>query len=234
MRINPFLFGVLVLGVFMGVIYGFRSAGVWSISGKVNAQGERIAPSTTDVESIKGWMTIGEIAEAYNIPLAELLAQFQLPAVTPAETAVKDLESETFSVSGLREWLQLRIDSGAQPQPVATQVPVIEPSALEQITPTALPPVTDSSTTTEQPQAQPGAGSGIAGEEHTPPEQRVNARTTFQDLLDWGVSAEAIQQIIGGELPTPGTVVKDYVTSKGEEFSSVKNALQAEVDKLNP
>jgi hypothetical protein len=94
--------------------------------------------------------------------------------------------------------------------------------------------VADSSTTPEQPQAQPGAGTGIAGEEHTPPEQQVNARTTFQDLLDWGVPAEAIRQIIGDELPAPATVVKDYVTSKGEEFSSVKNALQAEVDKLNP
>jgi hypothetical protein len=38
-------------------------------------------------------------------------------------------------------------------------------------------------------------------------------------------------QIIGGELPPLSTVIKDYVTGQGLEFSSVKALLQAEVDK---
>jgi len=230
MRINPFIYGMLVLSVFLGVIYGFRSAGVWSISGKVDAQGQTIVPSAEDVETIKGWMTIGEIAAAYNVSLAEIQTQFQLPADTPDETAIKDLESETFSVSALREWLLVRSSGGAQPQPVATE----RSADPAQTTPTATPPAFATAASQTQPEAAPGAGPGAVGEDYTPAERRVNAKTTFQDLLDWGVPAEAIRQVIGGELPSPAIVVKDYITSRGEEFSSVKNALQAEVDKLNP
>ena len=39
-------------------------------------------------------MTLGDISKAYNVPLAEMLAAFKLPADT-TERAVKDLESES-------------------------------------------------------------------------------------------------------------------------------------------
>jgi len=54
MRINPFVYGVIVVALFMGIIYGFQGAGVWSTSGKVTGSGERVAPSASDVNSIKG------------------------------------------------------------------------------------------------------------------------------------------------------------------------------------
>jgi len=45
------------------------------------------------------------------------------------------------------------------------------------------------------------------------------------------VPEDALQQIIGGDLPAPSAVNKDYVTQKNLEFSPIKTALQAEVDK---
>ena len=57
MRINPLIFGGMVLAVFMGVIFGFQQAGLWSTSGKINASGGTIQPSALDVDTIKGWMT---------------------------------------------------------------------------------------------------------------------------------------------------------------------------------
>jgi len=227
MRINPFVYGILVLSLFTGVIFAFRSAGVWSISGKADAQGNRVAPSADDPETIKGWMTLGEIAAAYQVTLDEIIAQFQLPTDTPAETAVKDLESETFSVSGLREWLAARIEQdGSLPPPAQVVTP-----APTQTVPTPAPQ--------ELPATQLGTGQGqpadqALSEDHAPPERRVNAKTTFQDLLDWGLSVQVISQIIGTEMPTPGTVVKDFITSNGGEFASIKSALQAEIDKINP
>ena len=106
MRIQPVIFGSLVLVVFLGIIYGFQSAGIWSISGKVDSSGKAIQPSTDDVESIKGWMTLEQISTTYNVPLETLLAQFNLPADTPAATPIKDLETEQFSVTNLRTWLE--------------------------------------------------------------------------------------------------------------------------------
>ncbi len=108
MKINPVVYGIAVVALFLGIIGGFRAAGVWSVSGKVSASGEKISADGADVASIKGWMTVGEIAQAFDVPLAELLAHFELPADTGPSTPVKDLESETFEVTGLREWLAKR------------------------------------------------------------------------------------------------------------------------------
>lgn len=67
--------------------------------------------------------------------------------------------------------------------------------------------------------------------EHAAPEKTVTGKTTFQDLLDWGVTQEAIEGIMGDAMPAPQTVIKDYATQKGLEFSSLKTQLQAEVNK---
>jgi len=53
-------------------------------------------------------MAIGDVADAWAVPLPELLAAFELPADTAPATALKDLESDLFSVTALRDWLQAR------------------------------------------------------------------------------------------------------------------------------
>ena len=73
-----------------------------------------------------------------------------------------------------------------------------------------------------------------AATQHVAPAGTVTGKTTFQELLDWGVTKEAIQKAIGGEHPTSTTIIKDYVTGKGLEFTALKTLLQAEVDKLKP
>ncbi len=108
MKINPFVYGVLVIAVFMGVILGFQGAGVWSTSGKTNASGERIQPSAADVNTIKGWMTLEQVSTTFNVPIAEIISAFNLPADTSASTALKDMESDTFDIPALRAWLQER------------------------------------------------------------------------------------------------------------------------------
>lgn len=210
MRINPFIYGIVVLGIFFGVILGFQSAGIWSVSGKVTASGEAVQPSAADVNSIKGWMTLEQITTTYQIPLVDLLKQFELPADTSASTAIKDLENESFSVTNLRNWLQTRQDA-AQTQPAENQ-PV--PAATA-----AAPAQAPTATVTPEPNT------------HTAPDKTVTGKTTFQDLIDWGVPIEMIQGVIGDELSSTSMVIKDYVTGKGMEFTTIKSALQAEVDK---
>jgi hypothetical protein len=189
------------------VILGFQSAGIWSISGKVDASGKAIQPMAADVNTIKGWMTLEQICTTYNVPLADLLKQFALPAETAPTTAIKDLESDRFSVSNLRTWLTSRSQPGAAaPVPSATPAPAIAPTATLSVL--------------------------AAPTEHTAPDRTLTGKTTFQDLLNWGVSKEAIQNAIGAEMPLPAAVIKDYVTGKGLEFSTMKTKLQAEIDKI--
>jgi len=108
MKINPFVYGLIVLLVFLGTIFAFQQAGVWSTSGKVDGAGQQIQPSSGDVNTIKGWMTLEQVSTEFNVPVPDILVAFDLPADTPASMAIKDLESDTFSVSGLRIWLQER------------------------------------------------------------------------------------------------------------------------------
>jgi hypothetical protein len=108
MKINPFAYGAVVLVVFLGVIFGFQGAGIWSTSGKVDASGNGIQPSAADVDSIKGWMTLEQVSTTFSVPTPEILGAFNLPADTPTSTALKDLESDIFDIPALRTWLQNR------------------------------------------------------------------------------------------------------------------------------
>ena len=58
----------------------------------------------------------------------------------------------------------------------------------------------------------------------------MRGKTTFQELLDWGVPQERIEAVLGGPMPAPGVVIKDYVTAQGKEYATVREVLQAEVD----
>jgi hypothetical protein len=106
MKINPFVYGILVVSVFLGVVYGFQAAGIWSISGKIDGGGKAIQPSAVDVNTIKGWMTLEQVSAAFGVPVADILSAFDLPADTPVSTPLKDMESDTFDMLMLREWLQ--------------------------------------------------------------------------------------------------------------------------------
>ena len=109
MRVNPFLYGVVVLVVFFGLIGGAKAAGVWSVSGRMTGSGDKVMPTGANVDEIKGWMTLDDVSTAYHMPVPEILAAFGLPADTPGATQIKSLESDTFSTLNLRTWLATKI-----------------------------------------------------------------------------------------------------------------------------
>jgi hypothetical protein len=61
-------------------------------------------------------------------------------------------------------------------------------------------------------------------------EGEVRGKTTFGELLSWGVSKETIEQALGLPIGKPGVAVRDYCTENGIEFSSVRDALQKAAD----
>ena len=60
----------------------------------------------------------------------------------------------------------------------------------------------------------------------------VAGKTTFADLLGWGVSIEQIEAIISGEILNHLIVVCDYRAENGLSFGNIKTELQAEIDSL--
>ena len=65
-------------------------------------------------------------------------------------------------------------------------------------------------------------------------EYTVKGKTTFGELLAWGVSQETIEGLIGAPMPDPAMTVKDYASANSLDFETLKPALQAEVDKVKP
>jgi hypothetical protein len=105
-RIPPMAYGVLVIAVFAGIIGIASVAGAFQTSGRTPTGEGRQPLAGESTTEVKGWMAIGEVADAFGVPLADVLAAFELPSDTPPETALKDLESDLFSVAALRDWLE--------------------------------------------------------------------------------------------------------------------------------
>ena len=68
----------------------------------------------------------------------------------------------------------------------------------------------------------------------TTEEYTVKGKTTFGELITWGVPQSVIEQLIGNPMPDPAMTVKDYASANGLNFETLKPALQAEVDKVKP
>lgn len=103
-RIAPAAFGILVVAVFFSVIGIAYVGGAWQTTGRMAGEGRPALQGVSAME-VKGWMTVGEVADTFGVPLDDLLAAFDLPPATDPATALKDLESDVFSVRALRDWL---------------------------------------------------------------------------------------------------------------------------------
>ena len=110
MQVNRYLHGVLGVAAFLSVVWGAQLTGHWTSSGKITTGGETVQATGQSVDEIKGWMTAGDVAAAYHVPLDELYAAFAVPADTPPSTPLKDFEKTApgFEVSALRAWLAER------------------------------------------------------------------------------------------------------------------------------
>jgi hypothetical protein len=74
----------------------------------------------------------------------------------------------------------------------------------------------------------------VPAEEHVEGEgstdRLVRGPTTFQNVLDWGVSQETIETIIDGPMPITLTVIRDYCLENELDFGVIKLELQEAVD----
>lgn len=71
---------------------------------------------------------------------------------------------------------------------------------------------------------------GIAAEEHDDEDIAVKGKTTFDELLRWGLTQLEIEGILGLSMGPRGSTVRDFVTAEGLEFSEYKTRLQELLD----
>lgn len=112
MRVNKFVYVAIILIAFF-IPYGLAKAGgYWSTSGKFDGTGTPIVATGRDTAEIKGWMTFDDISQGYKVSIDEIVTAFDLPKeeVSPDKTLNK-MESTSFSVTKLRQWLDERRSS---------------------------------------------------------------------------------------------------------------------------
>jgi len=56
-------------------------------------------------------------------------------------------------------------------------------------------------------------------------ETAVKGTTTFQNVLDWGLTQAQVEEIIGGAMPAGNMLIRDYCTAQGLSFSEIKTSL---------
>jgi hypothetical protein len=258
MKLNSKTLAVLIVVTLFGGITFTTLMGWWATeTSKVPAKyAEGEAAGEYNPADIRGSYTFGDVSTVFNIPLDELAVAFNLPAgQDPAAVALKTLE-ETYGelpveigTASVRLFTAWYLNLPYEPEdtdylPLAAadilrqkgnltpdQLAFLDSHSIDLLaeSPIAAPMVETTAVEVESaPQPTPAA------EEHTPEDRLVSGKTTFQNLLDWGVPQTAIEGILGGSMPAPATSIRDHASAQGLEFSTLKGAFQAEVDKAAP
>lgn len=110
LHVNIFAYMLIGMLLFFGTCAGAQSAGLWSTSGRVTITGENVTATGKDPAEIRGFMTVKEVLNAYNVTWDEFSRQFNIPADTPLDSPLNTLEKVApgFSVTSLRTWLTQR------------------------------------------------------------------------------------------------------------------------------
>lgn len=203
---------------------------------------------------IRGSYTFGDIEKSFGIPSVILAQAFNIQTDDPEGFAIKSLE-EIYAASefeiGTASVRLFVAFYNSLPFDISTDMYLPENATVllkqRTLTPEQLAYLESHTvpnpTASDSPEPAPAQGTESAPEAESTPsaatseastERLVKGKTSFQEVLDWGVSQEVIEQIMGLPMPSPLTKIKDYCTEKGLDFETIKTALQAEVDKVQP
>jgi hypothetical protein len=198
---------------------------------------------------IRGSYNFGDVSTLFNIPIEDLQRAFRLPE-NPAAVALKDLEAlytgeaveiGTASVRLFTAWYRgLPYEPTEDTYLFAEAVDILisrETLTEDQLAYLQAHTAPQVPLSQEQPAVQTTLPAStpqptIEATLHAPEAGKVGGKTTIQNLVDWGVSNETLESILGSPLPPSQTIIKDYCNQKGLTFSEVKTQLQTEVDKL--
>ncbi|MDK2981296.1 MAG: hypothetical protein PWQ55_1643 [Chloroflexota bacterium] len=241
MKLKANVLAISVVGVLFGGILFSNGMGWWLTESSKEAatftEGEFAGlPNPAD---IRGSYTFGDVQANFNLP-AELLAQaFAVTSDDPAAFPVKDLEAQyedsewEIGTASVRLFValytglpyDLTAETSYLPE---SAVQILQTRELSAEQNTYLAEHTLSLAELPTPEAVI-ENVPLTDEEET--ETLVKGKTTFAEVLSWGVTPEQIEALLGVPMPAEKlTIIKDFVLENGLDFETVKTELQAAVD----
>jgi len=250
------LAGIILVILFGGIAFT-TAMGWWATESSkrpaVYTEGEFAGQS--DPADIRGSYTFGDIEKSFGIPSAILARAFNIQTDDPAAFAIKGLEeiyaASEFEIGTASVRLFVAFYNGL-PFDLSTDMYIPENAAVllkervltpEQLAyleshttpnPAAATDSLEPAPAQEVESAPEAESTKSAATSEASTERLIKGKTIFQEILDWGVSQEMIEQIIGGPMPSALVKVKDHCTENGLDFEIIKTALQTEVDKAQP
>ncbi|MBE0685138.1 MAG: hypothetical protein IH585_03980 [Anaerolineaceae bacterium] len=246
---------ILIVILMFGGIFFSKVQGWWETESTKEAavytEGE--FEGQANPADIRGSYTFGDVENNFKVP-AELLVQaFGVQTDDPAAFPVKSLEEmyltspQEVGTASVRLfvafYLGLPFDLSTDIYLPQSAAEILYASDLNLENRTYLDnhivPDLNSEILLSTPQPEETLSEGevpVSTEEHEPivEEGTIKGKTTFAELLDWGVDAKTIESILGMSLPTTfGQTVRDFCTQNGLSFETIKTDLQVELDKLN-
>jgi hypothetical protein len=254
MRLTSKPLAVIVVVIMFGGIFFSQVQGWWETESTKEAavytEGEFAGQANP--ADIRGSYTFGDVENNFKIP-AELLVQaFGVKTDDPTAFPVKSLEEmyltspQEVGTASVRLFVAFYL---GLPFELSTDI-YLPQSAAEILYSKDLtqenriylenhivPDLTSEILlTTPQPEEiQSESDVPESTEVHEPivEEGTIKGKTTFAELLDWGLDAETIESILGMPLPpTTGQTVRDFCTQNGLSFETIKTDLQTELDKI--
>lgn len=258
MKIKPNFLGLIIVVILFGGVFASSALNLWKTdSPKIPqkfAEGE--FAGKYDPSDIRGSYAFDDVSSAFSIPVEDLKYAFGLSE--DIDTSIfknKDLESIYGSLEDGKEIgngsvkLFVALYTGSPyemdeetylPKPAVDilkakaslteeQVDYLDNHMVD-ITAFSQKSTVDLSNPSNENKA---SNTQENSEDHYIDEKLVRGKTSFKEVLDWGVNKETIEKIIDGEIPNTNMLIRDYCTDNGLEFSAIKSALQSEVDSSN-
>jgi hypothetical protein len=80
------LLAVILVGIVLALFFGFRT-----VRGFIRIHREGLRPIETNVENIRGWMTVDYISRVYRVPENDLFQMIGVPPNTNPRSSLADL-----------------------------------------------------------------------------------------------------------------------------------------------
>ena len=197
---------------------------------------------------IRGSYTFGDISKSFDVTPGVLAKAFGITEGDPAAFAVKELETiyadSGFEIGTASVRLFVAYYTGL-PFDTTGQEIYLPQSATDillgngKLTPGQIAylkqytvAVGESAPVTESQPAVESTPISAETSAATSEEYTVKGKTSFGELIAWGVPQDVIEGLIGAPMPDPAMTVKDFASADGLSFETLKPALQAEVDRV--
>ncbi len=242
MRIKANFAGILLPALFIIGILISSALGYWKTEGSKNP-----AKYTTGIfegqanpADIRGSYSFSDLEKAFDIPVETLAKAYGFSgSENPTEIKVKDFE-EMYGIIGdleigtdsMRLFVSLYKGLPYKPE-TNTALPQPAWNILNKEGATDKDILSEYSSRVVSLEGFNSSGSNSeADSEQTEEDTTIKGKTTFSELLDWGLSKEQINGILGIDMGATGITVRDFCSDRGIEFSTVKEPLQDLLDNM--